>query len=150
MEISGKLPYLARPRRQSLSLKHIIMPLITFTLLKGRTRKEKKNLSDAVHTALVNSGVPPNDKFHRFFEMEKENLIYNPHYPDLTVPRSESFVIIEILLSVGRSVKIKKKILSDLAEQVQKSGLSPNDILVVFKETTWENWAFANGIQVHI
>jgi phenylpyruvate tautomerase PptA (4-oxalocrotonate tautomerase family) len=126
------------------------MPLVTFTLLKGRTRKEKKNLSDAVHIALVNSGVPEGDKFHRFFEMEKENLIYNPLYPDLTVPRSENFVIIEILLSAGRSVKIKKKILSDLMQQIQKYGQSPNDIFVVFKETTWENWAFANGVQIHV
>jgi hypothetical protein len=126
------------------------MPLITFTLLKGRTRKEKKNLSDAVHIALVNSGVPTGDKFHRFIELDKENLIYDPNYPELTVPRTENFVMIEILLSVGRSVKIKRKILSDLVEQVQRSGLSPNDILVVFKETTWENWAFANGVQIHI
>jgi hypothetical protein len=126
------------------------MPLITFTLLKGRTRKEKKNLSDAVHIALVNSGVPAGDKFHRFIELDKENLIYDPNYPELTVPRTENFVMIEILLSVGRSVKIKRKILSDLSEQAQKSGLSPNDLLVVFKETTWENWAFANGLQIHI
>jgi len=126
------------------------MPFVTFTLLKGRTRKEKKNLSDAVHTALVNSGVPTGDKFHRFLELDKENLIYDPNYPDLTTPRTENFVVIEILLSVGRSVKIKKKILSDLVQQAQRSGLSPNDIFVVFKETTWENWAFAGGVQIHI
>jgi hypothetical protein len=126
------------------------MPLVTFTLLKGRTRKEKKGLSDAVHVALVNSGVPTGDKFHRFIELDKENLIYDPRYPDLDNPRTENFVIIEILLSVGRSVKIKKKILSDLIQHAQKSGSAPNDIFVVFKETTWENWAFAGGIQIHI
>jgi len=99
------------------------MPLVTFTLLKGRSRKEKKALSDAVHTALVNSGVPTGDKFHRFIEFEKENLMYDPRYPDLDTPRTENFVIIEILLSVGRSVKIKKKILADLIQNAKKIRL---------------------------
>src|ERR1700719_3255994 len=50
-------------------------------------------------------------------------------------------VLIEILLSVGRSVKIKKKILSDIMSALVKSpGLNPENVMVCFKETQWENW----------
>ncbi|WP_259069762.1 tautomerase family protein [Mucilaginibacter sp. X4EP1] len=126
------------------------MPLITLTLLKGRDPKEKKDILDAVHTALVNSGVPAADRFQRILELEPDNFIYDTHYPDLENARTDKFVIIEILLSVGRSVKIKRKILADLMEELKRKQISTNDIMVCFKETQWENWAFANGTQIHI
>jgi hypothetical protein len=28
-------------------------------------------------------------------------------------------------------------------------AVSPNDVMVAFKETAWENWAFANGELLH-
>jgi 5-carboxymethyl-2-hydroxymuconate isomerase len=126
------------------------MPLITLTLLKGRNTAEKRNICDAVHTALVNSGVPVADRFQRIIELEPENFIYDANYPDLEIARTDKFVIIEILLSVGRSVKIKRKILADLMENLKNHQISPNDVMVCFKETAWENWAFANGNQIHI
>jgi 5-carboxymethyl-2-hydroxymuconate isomerase len=126
------------------------MPLITLTLLKGRDITEKKNICDAVHTALVNSGVPVADRFQRIIELEPENFIYDKNYPDLENPRTDKFVIIEILLSVGRSVKIKRKILADLMEELKNMQIATNDVMVCFKETVWENWAFANGKQIHI
>jgi 5-carboxymethyl-2-hydroxymuconate isomerase len=126
------------------------MPLITLTLLKGRDAKEKKDICDAVHAALVGSGVPAADRFQRIIELEPENFIYDTHYPDLENARTDKFVIIEILLSVGRSVKIKRKILADLMEGLKNKQIATNDIMVCFKETQWENWAFANGVQIHI
>lgn len=126
------------------------MPLITLTLLKGRDPKEKRAICDAVYTALVNSGVPAADRFQRVIELEPENFIYDTHYPDLENARTDKFVIIEILLSVGRSVKIKRKILADLMEELKLKQISTNDVMVCFKETQWENWAFANGVQIHI
>lgn len=125
------------------------MPLITITLPKGRSAGEKRQIADAVHNALVAAGVPVQDRFQRIIELEEENLIYDRNYPDLETPRSDKFVLIEILFSVGRSVKIKRKILSDLMEGLKQIDVSPNDTMVVFKETAWENWAFANGQIIH-
>ena len=57
---------------------------------------------------------------------------------------------IEILLSVGRSVKVKKKIVADIAAAATKApGLHPDNVMVVFKETQWENWSFAGGRLIH-
>jgi Tautomerase enzyme len=121
------------------------MPIITFTLLKGQPAALKTTLGHAVHLALENAGVPKADRFQRFLELGKENFNYDLHYPDLAEPRTDRFVLIEILFSVGRSVKIKQKILSDMHAHLQAAGISSNDVMVSFQETAWENWSFANG-----
>jgi phenylpyruvate tautomerase PptA (4-oxalocrotonate tautomerase family) len=58
-------------------------------------------------------------------------------------------VLIEILWSVGRSVKVKKKLLAELMERLRTAGLDPENVMVVFKETSWENWSFAGGRLIH-
>lgn len=127
------------------------MPLITLTLSKGKNAAYKTGILQAVHRALVASGVPETDRFHRVLELDAENFRYDPGYPDLSSPRTEDFVLIEILLSVGRSVKVKKKILADIIEGIAEApGLDPEQVMVVFKETSWENWSFAGGRQIHV
>ena len=125
------------------------MPVVTVTLLKGQPAALKTKLGDAVHLALENAGVSKADRFQRFLELDKENFNYDLHYPDLAEPRTGRFVLIEILFSVGRSVKIKQKILFDMLEHLQAAGISSNDIMVSFQETAWENWSFANGQILH-
>ena len=127
------------------------MPLITLTVRKPKTPAFKSAVLEALHQALVASGVPKEDRFHRVLELDAENFRFDPSYPDLTSPRDEDYVLIEILLSVGRSVKIKKKILSDLMANLAKDpGLNAENVMVVFKETQWENWSFGGGRQIHV
>jgi phenylpyruvate tautomerase PptA (4-oxalocrotonate tautomerase family) len=127
------------------------MPLITLTTLKGKSSAFKSAVLHAVHQALVASGVPETDRFHRVLELDQDDFRFDANYPDLTSPRNDDFVLIEILLSVGRSVKIKKKILGDLIAHTSRDpGLNPENVMVVFKETSWENWSFAGGRQIHV
>ena len=127
------------------------MPLITVTTRKGKSLEFKDAVLIAVHRALVASGVPQQDVFQRVLELSDEDFRYDPMYPDLSSPRTNDFVLIEILLSAGRSVKVKKKILSDLvAATTVDPGIKPDDVMVVFKETTWENWAFGGGRLIHV
>jgi phenylpyruvate tautomerase PptA (4-oxalocrotonate tautomerase family) len=47
-------------------------------------------------------------------------------------------------------VKVKKKILADLIAALTKDpGLNAENVMVCFKETQWENWAFAGGRLLH-
>ena len=127
------------------------MPLVTVTVRKPKTPAFKAAVLAAVHGALVASGVPEKDRFHRVLELDASDFAYDTTYPDATSPRDADFVLIEILLSVGRSVKVKRKILADLLAALGKDpGLNPENVFVVFKETQWENWAFAGGRQIHI
>ena len=126
------------------------MPLITVTVRKPKTAAFKNAVLAAVHNALVASGVPEKDRFHRVLELEADDFRYDGTYPDLARPRDDDFVLVEILLSAGRSVKIKRKILADIIESLKRDpGADPENVFVVFKETTWENWAFGGGRQIH-
>ncbi|WP_212758263.1 tautomerase family protein [Usitatibacter palustris] len=124
---------------------------MTLTIRKGKSKAFKDAVFAGIHTGLVNSGVPETDKFQRVLELGPDDFRYHPEYPDLTSKRDDDFVLIEILLSAGRSVKIKKKILADaIAALAKDPGLNPENVMIVFKETTWENWSFAGGRQIHV
>jgi phenylpyruvate tautomerase PptA (4-oxalocrotonate tautomerase family) len=104
---------------------------------------------DLVHDALVSSGVPATDKFQRVIELDADDFRFDTSYPDLKIERDNDFVLIEILWSVGRSVKVKRKLLDGLMASLAHAGLNPENVMVCFKETTWENWSFGGGRLIH-
>lgn len=125
------------------------MPLVTLTVRKPKSSAFKTTVLDAVHNAMVSSGVPAADKFQRVIELDADDFRFDPKYPDVATQRNEDFVLIELLWSVGRSVKVKKKLLSELMSTLAAAGLDTENVMVCFKETAWENWAFAGGRLIH-
>jgi phenylpyruvate tautomerase PptA (4-oxalocrotonate tautomerase family) len=125
------------------------MPFVTLTVRKPKTAEFKDKVLAAVHAALVATGVPDTDRFQRVFELDAADFRYDTHYPDVQTTRTDDFVLIEIVWSVGRSVKVKKKLLADLMDRLRADGFDPENVLVVFKETSWENWSFAGGRLLH-
>ena len=125
------------------------MPLVTLTVRRPKSTTFKTAVLEAVHTALVSAGVPETDKFQRVIELDADDFRFDPHYPDLKTERNADFVLIEILWSVGRSVKIKRKLLAELMASLSSAGLNPENVMVCFKETSWENWAFSGGRLIH-
>jgi len=126
------------------------MPLVTVTVVRPKTPAFKTAVLKGVHEALVASGVPPTDRFQRVLEQDPADFAYDARYPDLTVDRGSEFVLIEILWSVGRSVKIKRKVVDDIIRAIARDpGVDPERVMIVFKETAWENWAFGGGRLIH-
>ena len=125
------------------------MPLVTLTVRKPKTAEFKSKVLDAVHQALVSSGVPATDKFQRVIELAPKDFRFDPGYPDVKGTRTDDFALIEILWSVGRSVKVKRKLLEELMALLSAAGLDTENVMVCFKETTWENWSFAGGRLIH-
>jgi phenylpyruvate tautomerase PptA (4-oxalocrotonate tautomerase family) len=125
------------------------MPLVTLTVRKPKSAAFKTGVFDAVHAALVSSGVPATDRFQRVIELESDDFRFDPTYPDLRSPRTQDFVLVEILWSVGRSVKVKRKLLEELMSSLSGLGLDPEHVMVCFKETSWENWSFGGGRLIH-
>ena len=125
------------------------MPLVTLTVRRPKSAEFKAAVLDAVHAALVSTGVPAADRFQRVLELGENDFRFDPAYPDLKSPRDADFVLIEILWSVGRSVKVKKKMLAELMESLAGAGLNTENVMVCFKETSWENWAFGGGRLIH-
>jgi phenylpyruvate tautomerase PptA (4-oxalocrotonate tautomerase family) len=127
------------------------MPLITLTVRKPKSDEFKSGVLAAVHHALIASGVPPADRFQRVLELDAADFRFDPSYPDLTSPRNNDFALIEILFSEGRSVKVKKKIVADILATLTAEPLHlvADNVMIVFKETRWENWVFGGGRFIH-
>jgi hypothetical protein len=126
------------------------MPLVTLTVVRPKSAQFKESVLRAVHHALVSIGVPEADRFHRVLELSREDFRFDRTYPDVLGQRTDDFLLIEVVLSAGRSVKVKKQFLAHLMSGLAESGHNPENAMVVFKETTWENWAFAGGRQIHV
>lgn len=126
------------------------MPLVTVTVRRPKPAQFKSDVLAAIHRALVSVGVPQADLFQRVLELDAADFRFDPAYPDLSSPRGDDFVLIEILWSVGRSVKVKRKLLETLlADLARAPGLNPEHVMVAFKETQWENWSFGGGRLLH-
>ena len=126
------------------------MPLITVSVVGKRDAPYKRALLDSIQQALVASGVPATDRFQRVLELDRDSFVFDPRYPDLDTARDDDFVLVEVLWSVGRSVKIKRKVALDIATGVARSAqIDAERVMVVFVETQWENWAFGGGRVLH-
>ena len=125
------------------------MPVVTLTVRSSAARELRAKVLDSIHAALVNAGADRKDRFHRVLELDDADFQYDPKFPDVKTERTGEFVLAEILLGAGRSVKVKKKILADIVERVAAQGIDPENIMVVFHDVPWENWSPAGGRMPH-
>ncbi|MFO1325060.1 MAG: tautomerase family protein [Burkholderiales bacterium] len=126
------------------------MPLVTVTLRAGKAAAFKDAVLAGVHRALMASGVPEADRFQRVLELDPTDFRFDQRYPDLAEPRADGFVLVEVLWSVGRSVKVRRKVVADIVEALRADpGVSAEHVMIVFKETQWENWSFGGGRLLH-
>jgi 4-oxalocrotonate tautomerase len=122
------------------------MPLVRIALRKGTTPEFRRALSDSVHRAMVETiKVPEQDRFQVITEHDASSLVYDPSY--LGISRSDSVVFIQITLSAGRTLEVRKALFARIAQLLRESpGLRPEDVFVNLVEVAKENWSFGNGI----
>ena len=125
------------------------MPIVTVTVRKPKSAQFKTQLLDAIQAALVEIGANPNDRFHRFIELDEQDFQFDPTFPDVRTRRSDDFALVEILLGVGRSVKLKKQVLAGVVERLSAAGIDPENLMVVFHDVPWENFSPAGGRVPH-
>ena len=97
----------------------------------------KEQLSDVIHSCIVEALVFPEDKrFHRFFPMKEEDVFY----PN---SRSRAYTIIEIIMIEGRTVETKKRLIRLLFKRTRKElGIQAVDIEVVIQEAPAYQFGF--------
>ena len=116
------------------------MPLVKVSLLKGKSKEEKKALSDAIHAALMEAfRIPENDRNQRIFEFEPENF-------DVPEGKTSNYTLIEITAFPGRSLDAKRKLYQTIVQNLNKLDIQPNDLLIVLKEPPLDNWGVRGGI----
>jgi 4-oxalocrotonate tautomerase len=121
------------------------MPLVRIAMLAGKPQSHKQKVSDAIHRALVDAiSIPAQDRFQIITEHDKAEFIYDPQY--LGVKRTDDLVIIQITMSAGRSLELRKSLFRRIAELLhQEAGLRQEDVLINLVEVAKENWSFGNG-----
>ena len=127
------------------------MPLVTISLAESWSTEDQKLIADGIHEAIVGVGFPQTDRFQKIHRLPKNQFLYDVRHPNLAESRTEKFVLVEIVISLGRSVEFKKDLLTRVVQNLKNEpGISPRDVMVLFIETARENWAFASGVQYYV
>jgi hypothetical protein len=111
------------------------MPLVTFTVRRGLSAADKSRLSEAMLEAQVAAGFHRADRFHRFLEVDQDDLLVDPRFPDYTTDRTDRFMVVEVIISRGRPTGTAATIADEAVRLFgERLHLAPQDILFVFYE----------------
>lgn len=122
------------------------MPLVRIALGAGTAPATQRAIADGVHQALVETiNVPLADRFQLISEHAAEQFIYDPSYLD--IPRTDQLVMLQITISAGRSVELKRALYRRIVELLaERAGLRPEDVFINLVEVAKENWSFGRGV----
>ena len=94
-------------------------------------------LSEVIHGCVIEAlQFPPDKRAHRFFPMDKENMLY-------PAGRTDAYTIIEITMIEGRTVDVRKKLIRLLFDRIsEKVGIAQQDLEICVQESPACNWGF--------
>jgi 4-oxalocrotonate tautomerase len=122
----------------------LFMPLVRIDLRKGKDAAYRQEIGRAVYEALINVGVPKDDRFQVIGEHEAENFLFDSDY--IGIHRTEELVIIQITWNEGRSTEQKRALYRAIADGLHSAvGLRREDVFINLIEVKKENWSFGNG-----
>ena len=122
------------------------MPLVRIALRKGKSPEYRRAISDSIHRAMVETiKIPEQDRFQIVTEHDDASLVYDPSY--LGISRSDGVILVQITLSAGRTVDVRKALFARIVQLLRESpGVRPEDVFVSLVEVAKENWSFGNGV----
>jgi hypothetical protein len=111
------------------------MPFVTFTVRRGLSAADRSGLSEAMLEAQVTAGYHRTDRFHRFLEVDRDDLLVDPRFPDYAADRTNRFMVVEVVISRGRPTGTATTIANEAVRLFgERLHLAPQDILFVFHE----------------
>src|SRR5882724_4920763 len=125
---------------------HTAMPFVRIDLIQGKSGHFRKTLGDIIYQAMVDViNVPENDKFQIITEHAPEGLNLFANY--LGNHYSQDVILIQITMSVGRSIELKKAFYKRVADDIHTQlKVRRDDVVINLVETSKENWSFGGGI----
>jgi len=126
------------------------MPFVRIDLIRGKSAQYRKALGDIVYKAMVELiNVPENDKFQVITEHAPEEFNLAESY--LGNRYSNDVVLIQITLSSGRSIELKKAFYKRIADDLHAQlKMRPEDVVINLVEVAKENWSFGGGIAQYV
>jgi phenylpyruvate tautomerase PptA (4-oxalocrotonate tautomerase family) len=121
------------------------MPLVRIDTTQRLDAQRRRAMGNAVHRALVETiNVPPDDRFQVIVGHADAELNVTPGY--LGIEHAPDVVLVQITISIGRTVEQKKALFERIADGVAEAGaVRPEDVIVNLVEVVKENWSFGNG-----
>ena len=126
------------------------MPLVRIDLAEGKSAEHRKRIGNIIYDAMrAIIGVPMDDKFQIITEHPLEEMNFPASY--LGIEYSQDLIIIQMTISVGRTVDMKqtlyKRIADDLHTQLK---IRREDVFINVVEVVKENWSFGNGVAQYV
>ncbi|MCO5969589.1 tautomerase family protein [Actinoallomurus soli] len=121
------------------------MPLINVYLRQGTTPEHRRNVSTALHKAMVDVlKIPDDDQFHVFHEVTPDNFHMQPVVFGL--PRSERTMLIQLSFN-QRTAEQKNELFRAIVDDLRLlAGVPEEDVMMMVLETARENWWAAGRV----
>lgn len=120
------------------------MPLMRFDMQKGRSKEEIKQILDITYqVASAEFHLLPHDRYQVVTQHDPEEMIIED--VGLGLKRTKDFVLIS-LTSSPRTKEDKINFYDKLVKELhEKTGISPEDVMINITPNTKEDWSFGNG-----
>ncbi len=115
------------------------MPLVKIETRKSWSASQKKEIMEAIHSAMRKAlKIPENDRDIRFHEYHPEDFQVSPE-------KTENYILVEISMFTGRSLQVKKDLYQGIVANLGKQGILTSDVFIVLHEVPLENWGIRGG-----
>ena len=119
------------------------MPFLRIDAYEGRSKKQVKELLDAIHRAILSAfGVPLRDRYQVYQEHSESNFIVQD--TGLGIDGTKNVVFIGIT-SRQRTEAQKTTPYTKLVEELKTCRIEQNDIVVSIVTNSDSDWSFGNG-----
>lgn len=120
------------------------MPLARISVPVHLPVSKTRGLADAVHDGLVTTcNVPLADRFQLISRFGEEEMLIDPHFPD--VIRTAEASIVDILFLEGRTNSQKAALFQHIATGAIAAGFQGDDIMIVLMENALTDWSLGYG-----
>lgn len=105
--------------------------------IKEKLAPVRERLSEVIHECVMEAlQFPPDKRAHRFFLMEKEDMLY-------PAGRTDAYTIIEITMIEGRTIEARKKLIRLLFDKIRDQvNIQHQDVEICIQESPACNWGF--------
>jgi hypothetical protein len=122
----------------------MIMPLLCFDLIAGRSENQIKRILDITHEVMVNAfNVPPRDRYQIVREHLPSRMIIED--TGLGIERTANRMVLQVTTR-PRSRAMKEAFYRSLVGRLGDGcAILPSDVVVTFVTNTDEDWSFGLG-----
>lgn len=116
------------------------MPLVTISILKGKSPEYIKAVSDGINSAVIETmDFPDDDRYQIIHQVEPDCLQFQE--------RTGDRIMMHLVMRAGRSNKAKQAFYKKVVENLSRNpGIDPANVLITITENHDIDWSFRDGI----